>query len=168
MSGRQQSPAETWTADRQESRRGSWPYCRTQQLNLSAGVEWRSAWLGCCPVPIQISWVFSAFNFSLSDPIHWSRPSTHAANWVAAVCDSDAGWEVHISLLHQQRYVSIQCASLRKLLAIPRHRRISWYYWQMSWTSHQDTLHCFGFAIRQNQTAMCRMKTKKHKKVNMK
>jgi len=39
MSGRQQSPAETWTADRQEPRRGSWPYSQTQQLSESAGVE---------------------------------------------------------------------------------------------------------------------------------
>jgi len=40
MSGRQQSlAAETWTADRQEPRRGSWPYSQTQQLSESAGVE---------------------------------------------------------------------------------------------------------------------------------
>jgi len=47
MSGKQQSPAETWTADRQEPRRGSWPYYRTQQLSLclSAGIDRRSAWL---------------------------------------------------------------------------------------------------------------------------
>jgi len=45
MSDMQQSPTETWTAGHQEPRRGSWPYYQTRQLRLSAGVEWRLAWL---------------------------------------------------------------------------------------------------------------------------
>ena len=51
------------------------------QLELSDGQLGYS----CCPaVPIQLSWVFSAFSFSLFDPIYWSRPSTHATIWTSA------------------------------------------------------------------------------------
>jgi len=91
MSGRQQSPAEAWTADHQEPRRGSWPYCQTQQLSLSAGDEWQSAWLA---VAQFLSRLAESSRHSISVcwiPIYWSRPSTHAANWAAAVFDSNAG-----------------------------------------------------------------------------
>ena len=57
-------------------------------------VSWSSVTVSlasCCRVPIQISWVLSAFSFSLLDPIHSSRALTHAASLAAAAWDSDAG-----------------------------------------------------------------------------
>ena len=36
------------------------------------------------------------FNFSLLNPIHWSRLLTDVADWAAAVCDSDAGTQLGI------------------------------------------------------------------------